>query len=481
MVQSVSFEVLPKTGWCKELPKISEDLACKYLRKLGGYTKNFRTGVRLCQCGHVYDIETTSVLQRCEEEGTITKSFVKAKCRPTMRKHPPFYQNFICLVLETPGGNCISIESANCMCPAGKSGSCVHVAALLLTLAEVTQTACTSLPCAWSRPSTHGQPQQTAQLDFGKASVEGYKPYTGGHVLDVTALLLSCEQVGIVTGAGRFFSQEQQRQREFQSSLLTTDDLAAKAVLSDPIDKLSHKDISEITVDDLIKALEVTPQEVALIQEMTTGQKENPLWMDARQWRVTASNFGRVCNRRRDPGFFPSSLVKLCLGDYGSILSPPLQWGCTHEGVAIKAYEQKTGLQVHHCGIFLSWENSFLGASPDGVLVGDDKEFGILEVKCPYKHRLNAIPDACKDNNFHLELVDGQAQLRKTHDYYFQVTGQLAITEAAFCDFVTWTCNDLHVVRVYLDSQLWGEMLKKVKDFYYTSLAPEIIRRLSQM
>ena len=48
VVLSVSFEVLPKTGWCKELPKISEDLACKYLRKLGGYTKNFRTGVRLC-------------------------------------------------------------------------------------------------------------------------------------------------------------------------------------------------------------------------------------------------------------------------------------------------------------------------------------------------------------------------------------------------------------------------------------------------
>ena len=40
---------------------------------------------------------------------------------------------------------------------------------------------------------------------------------------------------------------------------------------------ISHKDISEIRVDDLIKALEVTPQEVALIQEMTTGQKEKPL------------------------------------------------------------------------------------------------------------------------------------------------------------------------------------------------------------
>ena len=91
----------------------------------------------------------------------------------------------------------------------------MDVAALLLTLAEVTQTACTRLPCAWSRPSTHGQPQLTTQLDFGKASEEGYKPYTGGHVLDITALLLSCEQDGIVNGAGRFFSQEQQRQRDF--------------------------------------------------------------------------------------------------------------------------------------------------------------------------------------------------------------------------------------------------------------------------
>ena len=75
--QSVSFEVLPKTGLCKELPKISEDLACKFLRELGGYAKLcFRTGVRLCQCGHVYDLKTTSVLQSCEEEGTISKSFV---------------------------------------------------------------------------------------------------------------------------------------------------------------------------------------------------------------------------------------------------------------------------------------------------------------------------------------------------------------------------------------------------------------------
>ena len=46
-----------------------------------------------------------------------------------------------------------------------------------------------------------------------------------------------------------------------------------------------------------------------------------------------------------------------------------------------------------------------------GALVGGDGEFGILEVICPYKHCLDGIPDACKDNDFHLEVVDRQTQL----------------------------------------------------------------------
>ena len=48
------------------------------------------------------------------------------------------------------------------------------------------------------------------------------------------------------------------------------------------------------TVDDLIKALSVTSEEAQLIQVMTIGQLNNPLWMDVRMWRITASNFGRV-------------------------------------------------------------------------------------------------------------------------------------------------------------------------------------------
>ena len=54
-------------------------------------------------------------------------------------------------------------------------------------------------------------------------------------------------------------------------------------VLTDPLDRLAEKDITNFMVDDLISALHVTPEEVKLLQTMTAG------WMDARQWRVTVS------------------------------------------------------------------------------------------------------------------------------------------------------------------------------------------------
>ena len=97
---------------------------------------------------------------------------------------------------------------------------------------------------------------------------------------------------------------------------------------------------------DLVEALAVTTNEIALIQSITVGQRDNPLWMDARQWRITASNFGRVCNRQREPGYYPPSLLKLIIGDYGQPVSAALEWGSSHENIAIQTYEQKTGQTV---------------------------------------------------------------------------------------------------------------------------------------
>ena len=162
-----SFESLPVGLWSKEnFPVVSKNLVEHYLRYKGDYTKNYRTGVRLCQCGHLYDLEMAQ--SACVENPTYFTFYFRAKCRPTMRKTPPFYPLFVVLDhRKVP-------VSGNCFCAAGASQSCVHIAALPFTLAEVTQTACTSIRCAWSRPSTGSKATFAKELDFGLASSEGY-------------------------------------------------------------------------------------------------------------------------------------------------------------------------------------------------------------------------------------------------------------------------------------------------------------------
>ena len=49
---------------------------------------------------------------------------------------------------------------------------------------------------------------------------------------------------------------------------------------------------------------------------------------------------------------------------------------------------------------FLSVEYPYLASSPDGsILVGNGK-FGLVEVKCPYKHLKSSIEVACKNPTF---------------------------------------------------------------------------------
>jgi len=202
----------------------------------------------------------------------------------------------------------------------------VHIAALLFTLAEVTQTACTSIRCAWSRPSTGGKASLARELDFGMASSEGYFPYNGPEP-PLSNLLNNLTAAGCEPAIADYLENEQQRVESMSVAKCNE----THTLMEDPLDKLVAISLMrDLTVDDLVKALSVSMEEVELIQMMTIGQRNNPLWMDVRQWRITASNFGRVCNRNFRV-MYPPSLTKIILGDYGQpklTPEPPIKNVC---------------------------------------------------------------------------------------------------------------------------------------------------------
>ena len=92
----------------------------------------------------------------------------------------------------------------------------------------------------------------------------------------------------------------------------------------------------------------------------------------------------------------------------------------------------------------------FLGCSPDG---SEEDAFGLIEIKCPYKHRAVTPETACHGaSQFHLKLKDDFPMLKKCHKYYAQVQGQMGITGAKWCDFVTYTFKGMVIERIYFDA-----------------------------
>jgi hypothetical protein len=136
---------------------------------------------------------------------------------------------------------------------------------------------------------------------------------------------------------------------------------------------------------------------------------------------------------------------------------------------------------VAPCGFFISKSHPFLGASPDGAVYDPsslNQPFGFLEIKCPYKHKNVTRQDACRDPTFCCTLSDTTHQivLKKTHLYYAQVQGQMAIGNRPWCDFVLYTTKGVDIQRVPFHEGYWtATLLPKLTTFYDNCVAPEIV------
>jgi len=86
-------------------------------------------------------------------------------------------------------------------------------------------------------------------------------------------------------------------------------------------------------------------------------------------------------------------------------------------------------------------------------------------------------PEAtCHDiNRFCSNIVDGHIALKKQHNYYYQVQGQLAITKRPCCDFCIWIPHGISVERITRDNTFWEtKIVPKLKQFYLKYYLPEM-------
>jgi hypothetical protein len=67
-------------------------------------------------------------------------------------------------------------------------------------------------------------------------------------------------------------------------------------------------------------------------------------------------------------------------------------------------------------------------------------------------------------------------ELKKKHNYFYQVQGQLAITGRDYCDFILLTNDgDLFIQRIDRDRAFWNAIEPVLVEFYKECLLPEMI------
>ena len=172
-------------------------------------------------------------------------------------------------------------------------------------------------------------------------------------------------------------------------------------------------------------------------------------------------------------------MEKLCSSLYGfkDLCNAAICHGKTYESVAIEKFEEQNNEKVTACGLFIHTQMSFLAASPDGCIYKEGKRI-LLEVKCPYNGREKEIIPG--EYFPFLEMKeDGVFQLKRNHNYYYQIIGQLALARSKMCYFVVYTHQDFYVEKILFDSDFFElHMFPKLQMFYECHYKPFIAKKM---
>ncbi|CAI6350462.1 unnamed protein product [Macrosiphum euphorbiae] len=207
------------------------------------------------------------------------------------------------------------------------------------------------------------------------------------------------------------------------------------------------------------------------IESNTRDQTNSEAWYRERRLRLTASRFGQICKMRSTTS---------CKNTVYNILyaseaqSKSLQYGRDMEDIARKEAQKIIGEQIQAIGLIVDPIISYLAASPDG-LVGSN---AVVEIKCPFvaQNTVSAVDAVEKKLLQYCSLINNKVVLKHDHAYFFQIMGQLHISQREICYFIVYTSNWIHVEKIQYDNHFWEtKMAKPLQTFYLECLLPELI------
>lgn len=431
-------------------------------------------------------------------------STVTGRCYKSQKKNEAPYKVRVDIHRATT-----SIMNASCDCPIGLGEGCGHIAGLLYTLANFqmlnlnaipTDIACTSQPMTWHAPrgpkiagkeiqnvtvrSYGGTKEKRLDLEEPKGVDSTFynpinrmlPPQPESYFNAVNSALPDCvglcfmkpNTAPLVSTKIGFFpkgSVLSYQQRLTGHAIINIydvtgfPDLPCRNVMVNNYSLENLSDSQRLNFD----ALSVTDQQSVYFEEKTRLQSETKVWYETRKNRITASNFGQIAKRKK------ADVSKLLerLKSTRYVQTEAMKIGLASEPKAAAKYcsFKNNNVNIYPCGCVVSCFAPWLAASPDKKVYDPSKEnpFGLLEIKCPMSSTVS--DHEC------LNAGEGGLQLKRNHNYFYQVLCQLAVTGMPWCDFFVWCSEDnsMHCETIYFEdfAEVWQMAKDKVDAFYF--------------
>lgn len=416
--------------------------------------------------------------------------FCALKCRvtPSQRLNSAPHEAWVYLAKDTA-----SIYCAHCTCMAGLGEVCSHVAATLFKVEMavklgLNKAACTDEACQWNRTFRKQLDIQpiSEQLDLFKGRRKSSVTSTGSSSKDplpsedvLLSLKAACPKAAFFSTIPKLDPDETDSASEVEE----TD------IVPPPLTSFYQEFYISLSPSELAAAAherwarycqELTVNQVVTLEERTRSQSVCPLWFEHRKGRITGSKVHDVLTLQPDSS--TDNLVRSITGckSYDLSRNAAVKWGATNEDNARNKYmaEQTLSHADFQCkvpGFTVDTDCPYLGASPDGMITCSCCGQGVLEIKCPFKHRNSTIFDAIdSDSRF---CLDSDRQLKRSHRYYSQIQLQMYVTRSTYCDFYVFLEHDSELVRISYDTSFVNGLLAKCSDFFLSSVLPELLTR----
>lgn len=135
--------------------------------------------------------------------------------------------------------------------------------------------------------------------------------------------------------------------------------------------------------------------------------------------------------------------------------------------------------EIKTCGLFIDIENPCLVASPGGLINEDGNKMSSISsaAHLTKSHKNKKSEEVIKMLLQLKGIFDkNEEKMNRNHRFFYQIQGQLNITQQDYCIFAMWTPKSLKIIYVNKDNVFWNnQILPFLTRFYYDFMLPEIL------